>query len=175
MPQTKYMAGEFVYLDSSSRKSGSSEWLLPAPPQDGESLHSWFTRTAHENTVSTSFFLSRFLGTSHNVDLDTTVLRQEFIDRMVSKTDVTREQIASMNLRRWEEKLPASCFSTRKSMYIIRNGAARFCPECLSNDNVPYYRLLWRLWFVTACQEHRCVLSNRCPKCNTHVAFHQNA
>lgn len=42
---------------------------------------------------------------------------------------------------------------------------AMFCPRCLAEDAIPYYRLRWRLGFMTICPAHRCFLADRCGKC----------
>jgi hypothetical protein len=40
-----------------------------------------------------------------------------------------------------------------------------FCPKCLAQDAVPYFRLAWRFAFVTECVEHHCALLDQCPSC----------
>jgi hypothetical protein len=47
-----------------------------------------------------------------------------------------------------------------------------YCPLCLRES--PYYRLEWRLAFLTACRVHRVQLLDRCPACAATVNFHRN-
>ena len=48
-----------------------------------------------------------------------------------------------------------------------------FCPRCLAEDPVPYFRKQWRLAFITACQKHRCLLLDQCPHCHSKVYIHR--
>jgi hypothetical protein len=41
----------------------------------------------------------------------------------------------------------------------------QFCPECLASDRSPYFRLHWRLGFVTCCASHSVMLLEVCPRC----------
>jgi hypothetical protein len=50
------------------------------------------------------------------------------------------------------------------------NQAIRFCPGCLAGRQ-PYYRLEWRLAFVTACPRHRLPLLERCEYCKAPCLF----
>jgi hypothetical protein len=40
-----------------------------------------------------------------------------------------------------------------------------YCPVCLSVDARPYFRLAWRLAFITHCPIHKCRLLERCSRC----------
>jgi hypothetical protein len=42
-----------------------------------------------------------------------------------------------------------------------------YCALCLQNDEAPYFRLFWRLGFVTHCPIHRTQLEDQCPECHT--------
>ncbi|AYM44340.1 LysR family transcriptional regulator [[Mycobacterium] chelonae subsp. gwanakae] len=41
---------------------------------------------------------------------------------------------------------------------------SRFCPECL-RDNGGRWQLFWRLGWAFACEKHRCLLVDECPRC----------
>lgn len=43
----------------------------------------------------------------------------------------------------------------------------RYCPLCLREDELPYFRKKWRLAFSVLCPQHRCYLLDRCPGCGT--------
>lgn len=153
-------------------------WLLPSPPQGGESLSSYVTRLAHENTVSFAVFLPKFLDISHNYDLETRVLNGRIGEKLSEKTGVRIEEISSMNLRKWEDKLPRKTFGTfgtKKSYFLCshRNGGMHYCPTCLSEDETPYVRQIWNVWFHSACLEHGVILVNKCPHCGKPVDFNK--
>lgn len=49
----------------------------------------------------------------------------------------------------------------------------QFCPLCLAEDEVPYFRKRWRVAFYTMCTKHQCMVHDRCPSCGAPVAFHR--
>ena len=50
----------------------------------------------------------------------------------------------------------------------------QFCPLCLSEDIIPYFRKFWRLSIVCLCPKHGCILRDTCSECGSPVAFHRN-
>lgn len=69
---------------------------------------------------------------------------------------VHRADLQHLTTRSWDEVFP-----TRHFLSTL----LRWCPHCLSDDRVPYHRLLWALSPVAVCRLHRCVLSERCVAC----------
>jgi hypothetical protein len=49
----------------------------------------------------------------------------------------------------------------------------QFCPACLAEDEIPYFRKRWRVAFNTVCTKHGTMLCDRCPECGTAIAFHR--
>lgn len=47
----------------------------------------------------------------------------------------------------------------------------RYCPYCLRNDRVAYFRYIWRTAFTFACERHRVALRDSCPSCARRVDF----
>jgi len=47
----------------------------------------------------------------------------------------------------------------------VQSYGQQYCPQCLSEDEIPYFRREWRLAFVTLCLKHGAVLFDRCPNC----------
>lgn len=41
----------------------------------------------------------------------------------------------------------------------------RFCPKCLAQDRVPYFRIDWSFEFVRYCFDHNCLYEAGCPRC----------
>lgn len=41
----------------------------------------------------------------------------------------------------------------------------KFCPMCLREDNVPYFRKIWRVAFYNICHKHKCRMYEECPQC----------
>ena len=60
--------------------------------------------------------------------------------------------------------------------YIRKGGPHRkfltqFCPECLDEDAVQFFRSFWHLNFVAICGRHRALLQDCCPRCRRAVRF----
>lgn len=60
------------------------------------------------------------------------------------------------------------------SMYrslTVSDGAPilRYCPYCMAEDKVPYYRLEWRLASSVLCRRHGVLLKDRCPHCGSRI------
>lgn len=55
-----------------------------------------------------------------------------------------------------------------------RNGhGLQFCPTCLAEDAIPYFRKCWRIALNTVCTIHQTMLLDRCPACGASVAVHR--
>lgn len=46
------------------------------------------------------------------------------------------------------------------------------CPQCLADDQEPFFRRTWRLAFVVGCEVHNTRLIDRCPYCHALIAPH---
>jgi hypothetical protein len=55
-----------------------------------------------------------------------------------------------------------------------RQFGLQYCPLCLAEDKVPYYRRKWRLAFLTSCEKHHVLLQDCCPHCRSPINFHRN-
>lgn len=49
----------------------------------------------------------------------------------------------------------------------------QFCPLCLQQDLIPYFRLQWRLGWATTCLTHGCRLHDCCSNCGQPVMPHR--
>ncbi|MFC5849243.1 TniQ family protein [Deinococcus petrolearius] len=56
-------------------------------------------------------------------------------------------------------------FSAHAS-WVLPGGAAVYCPQCLSEDDTPFFRRAWRLRVTTVCPVHGIPLRERCPHCS---------
>ena len=64
--------------------------------------------------------------------------------------------------------------TTLQMFHRTRQGfGMQYCPQCLLEDRIPYFRKEWRVAFVTTCPTHRCMLRDRCLTCGAGVAFHR--
>ena len=64
--------------------------------------------------------------------------------------------------------------TTLKMFHRTRQGfGMQYCPQCLYEDEDPFFRKAWRVAFITTCPAHRCMLRDRCIDCGAGVAFHR--
>jgi hypothetical protein len=108
----------------------------------------------------------------YNRDLDIRPY-EWLIPRLACHTKVPPSRITSMLLNDWDELL----HNFKRGGYPIgvvgrphyKTPGIRVCPKCLKEDIIPYFRKIWRIGAVTACNKHRCLLVDRCPTCGAHI------
>lgn len=159
-------------------------WPAHPRPLPGEALSSWFIRCAHANGMKAQTFAVRNFGHQRqlwNRDID----RQapEWLMQTVSqRTGVPLNQVKKMTALLFEGRLFQSKSLSGPlrwwlplNMYhrIYRNYGIQYCPHCLEEDVIPYFRLNWRLAFYTFCPKHQIMLHDRCHQCQQPVAFHR--
>ena len=54
-----------------------------------------------------------------------------------------------------------------------RRSGLQYCPACLRDDGIPYYRLQWRFSWHVGCEHHHCLLLDRCPHCGAPFEPHR--
>ena len=72
----------------------------------------------------------------------------------------------NVNTARWITRVN-NIYTTRRAYGLC------FCPLCLQEDKEPYFRVDWRLSFVTMCVKHNCLLQHRCPWCKKEVNLYR--
>lgn len=99
------------------------------------------------------------------------------LDWLSRAFDVLSVDLQQASLDRFAASLTGGSFSAPLARWIIpcarqssKNGATSgYCPACLKSDETPFFRLNWRLAFVTHCPEHNCKLIEHCPTCSSYV------
>jgi hypothetical protein len=151
----------------------------------GESLTSWYTRIARANAYSSHELGSVLLGRAvHSVtvrDLDIAIDRA--LARALSATcqqDMVEIDLAALTTWEWQlsgterrgKGPPRWVLDRRKRSDQQRYGFwTQACPSCLREDTDPYFRLAWRLAFLTECPLHQVRLIDRCPECQTNLDY----
>lgn len=150
--------------------------LWPGRPKllPDESFASWFTRIAAANGLRPIEML-RILqpgGDRNPRDLDR-FADAHLLHRLAEKTRVEGDGLEWTTFARWAGMVFERDDGLNKLAWLPpagRQGGRRcygqqVCPLCLSGDQQPYFRLTWRLSFVTVCPTHNCLLLDRCPSC----------
>ncbi|MFQ5980897.1 MAG: TniQ family protein [Candidatus Heimdallarchaeota archaeon] len=155
----------------------SEKWdACPTPLRD-EVFSSWFTRTAKAN-YSTVFGILKALGNRNEyplaklvrktrVDPDTD-FKHSWMKKIAKFIDLEPAVLSRMALfskieephgrQHWQAVLRPLC-------------GARYCPICLAEDSIPYFRYTWRLTFITVCFEHDCFLQDTCLHCDASIRY----
>lgn len=171
-------------------KSTTKSWAVRPKPQDDELLSSWVTRIANANGIS-PFQLWKILVSELEIEgISNSDLKVEYwgIDDIVDenifnllseRTSTVVERVKGLSLESFSVIELQPLTSRRHNMWILpRKGTSnstlagiQFCPECLSEDLIPYFRRKWRLSFVFSCLKHKRLLFDRCPKCHRSLKF----
>ena len=162
---------------SSARRYGvvaGRRWPVNVKPAPGELLSSWLHRLAHGNGVPPRYFgavlgaageawsaqLDRHLpDTVRRLLLDHTSICPEEIDGLCLANSPL--STLRLRLRTWPQDAGTS---TAQSSWL------QFCPTCLREDELPYFRRNWTLATRVSCFRHGCRLRDRCPSCGQGLA-----
>lgn len=150
----------------------------------GESFSSWFIRMADAHGMSVQLLGSWLMGRGRQVfgeDVDRGAWRL-MLETVSIAAGQPLSSLLGGTLRSYEGvlwgELPRQG-TARWVLPIIKRGALRdgfgvqYCSECLATDETPHLRLEWRLAFCVACPVHRCLLLDRCDRCEAPVAAHR--
>lgn len=165
----------------------NKDFIAHPKPQTNELLSSWLARVARANdTATTSFTNMHFKEYAKNIiwqrDLDVWC-PENLINRLAEKSHLSKEQILNMTLKSYEGKLQQHIHGKSRTRFIQplgnychikTNGGLRFCPICLKEGTIPYFRKEWRLSFYTACIKHGCLMHNRCYLCSAPLVIYKN-
>ncbi|KAB7890289.1 TniQ family protein [Poseidonibacter ostreae] len=163
-------------------------FFTPLPLED-ELLSSWLARIAYKhNTKTTSFTNMHFKNYyANNIiwlrDLD--IWAPKNLLKLLSyKSGFNINIIRSMTLKSYEGKLLEKISGKTHTHFIQsiqntsnkkqKNIGLRYCPYCLSEDKIPYFRKKWRLSFYTMCIKHHVFLQNICHKCKKIINLSKN-
>lgn len=158
--------------------------IHPQPRQD-ELFSSWLVRLAFSNRFPLHTFCSGvlgFKGAIWNRDIDRhqpehllTLLSQETGQPVHVLQDMTLaryestffQELSSQGVITW--LLPLGIFHRTH-----RLAGLQYCPLCLKEDPLPYYRLPWRIALAVVCRHHGCVMEGVCAQCKAPIIFHRH-
>jgi len=164
------------------RQYGDAEFPIKVKPLEDELLSSWLIRTALEHKTAPATFTNLYIPETKNKlwssDIDMHA-SDGLLAALSFKSALPLEQLRSMTLKAYEgflfEKLHANTGGTQFINPLGLRGrrsklpGLRYCPYCLNEDLVPYFRKKWRLAFSVVCLKHKCYLLDRCLECGTPI------
>jgi Zn ribbon nucleic-acid-binding protein len=162
----------------------SSLWPIRYKPLPDELLSCWLVRLAHGHGLKAQTFCNLIFGNRHQVwnrDIDR-LAPAWLVDELCRRTGTPPEIAWNTTLRAYEGLLYRKFRMSGALHWILvlkmyhrkREGyGLQFCPTCLAEDAIPYFRTCWRVAFNTVCIRHGTMLLDRCPACGVAVAVHR--
>lgn len=166
---------------------GFSGELWPIHPHrlPDELLSFWILRTAHANRIKLQTFTNATFGPDASPwarDIDRSA-SPAFLATLSQRTGALVDDLKAGMLSSYEgivfERhnalgttpwiLPLGIYHRTRKAYGMQ-----FCPACLFEDAIPYFRRQWRLAFATICDRHGTLLHDRCPECESPVIYFRN-
>ncbi len=152
--------------------------LVPGPswqvPASGELLSSWLHLLAHANGVPPRYFgaVLGSAGEAWSAQLDRRL--PEAVRRLpLDHTSICPEeldghcpgpnQLSVLRLRQRTRPQDARTSTAQPA-------GLQYCPVCLRDDEVLYFRRSWTLGTRVTCFHHGCRLRDRCPSCGQGLA-----
>jgi len=160
----------------------NGSWSIPCSLFDDELLSSWLVRSALANGCDpmtlTGYVWPGWRPWTIDIDRGLPNDKGKTLARLCATTTDTFNSIALSKVagrltnarltpnNTWPWILP---LGTRNR---YRNGGLQFCPSCLEED-VPYFRIQWRLGWHTCCAKHKTLLISSCSHCALPVEPHR--
>ena len=156
--------------------------MLPIHPQprEDEIFSSWLLRIAISNGFYLHEFIKRQLKVNGEVmtrDVDKAPF-PSLVRQLAVQSGHLEDDIRAMHLSAFTGELSESVNVKGKSPWVLPLGLYHrtrkraycvYCPICLRNDPVKYFRKKWRLAFVGLCDIHHCMLRDTCWHCQTNI------
>ena len=159
--------------------------ILPVHPiiKKDELFSSWLVRLAMGNSIKQQTFMKLILPGFEIWNRDINRCPNiELLKLLAQKTGQRLDTIIQSTLQSYEGILferfinghtpwimPVKVYHRTHLSYGLV-----YCPLCLQEDTIPYFRKHWRLSFSVICEKHHIKLKDRCPQCEAVIDFHRN-
>jgi hypothetical protein len=131
-------------------------------------------RLAHANGLGCESFVTHVFGVRHpiwNRDIDRSAAASTLL-ALSRISGVDDEVLATCTLQGIESAVGPGILPLGIYHRTRRRRGLMFCPICLADDAVPYFRRKWRLAYLASCTRHRVVLRDVCA-CGAAVMPHR--
>ncbi len=141
--------------------------IIPLPLED-EILSSWIVRTAYTHKTHPHTFTNQYLNYRHHsfflAQSDLT-LDPEMI-KIIEEKSHHKIDIRSLMLTTYSGYIQENIYKNNPATFFTHQ---KYCPICLREDKVLYFRKKWRVVFYNICHKHQCRLYEHCPSCKTEL------
>ncbi|PJG65500.1 TniQ family protein [Acinetobacter seifertii] len=161
---------------------GESDKFLPIHPKpcSDELLSSWMLRLAHANSIKAHTLYSSYFGHDKQIwNRDIDVLAPEWlIHGLMELSGATFQEVYATTLKKYEGYVYDHIIVRTNTHLLLSQGiyhrlrrlhGLQYCPSCLAENHIPYFRSVWRLAFYTVCPLHNCLLRDSCPNCDAPI------
>lgn len=139
-------------------------------PFFNESLASWIQRVCQVYDLTLDRFHETF-STSGGLDPDLCLTSEQLLNvakicgLRIEHFRIIQDCFCKLVERQALQRL---LLTTSKDKYLYR-----FCPQCWSEDKIPYFRVEWRFRHGKYCLKHQSELRSECPCCGKVLAMHR--
>ena len=141
--------------------------IVPIPFED-ELLSSWIIRMAYAHKTHPHTFVNQYLNyrpyAFFLAENDIT-LNADMIKDIESKT-YQKINVRSLMLTTYSGILQENIYPNNPTIFFTHQ---KYCPICLREDKVSYFRKGWRTVFYNICHKHQCYLYEYCPACHARL------
>ncbi len=159
-------------------------WPVHPKPLPDELLSSWMVRLAQANGIKLQTLSWQLFGNARspwNRDIDRSappwLIRELALHTGINYWDIFHTTLATYRNRLFPRRqlsgqlrwiLPINNYGMRHTGF-----GQQFCPVCLANDPIPYFRKQWRIALFTYCPHHQVRLWDFCPACGLPVMYYR--
>lgn len=161
----------------------TSQWAVCVPLLPDEIISSWLVRAALtqgcDPMVLTGDVWPKWRIWTQDADR---FLDPGRIEPLCAVSDITNEAMRAASLYpvasliaggNLPEKALWPWMLTLGARNTKRRSGLQYCPECLAESPMPYYRRQWRFAWHVGCEKHECALHDRCHVCDAPVEPHR--
>lgn len=156
--------------------------LLPMHPKpyQGEYFSSWFARVAERNAVKKSAFTQFRPKVEKSSTPSAYPNRHDKLRWLCELTGTPAEKGVKTTLRDYHHKIYLPQRSRESGKWTLPfkwpgdrlvSDGIQFCPQCLAEDQDPYFRREWRLALFTFCPRHKTMMYDSCPSCGMRISY----
>ncbi|PPD54035.1 MAG: hypothetical protein CTY12_04015 [Methylotenera sp.] len=153
-------------------------WLVHVPLFPNELISSWLSRAALTHGCDPLVLTGSVFGKWRILTIDADRLHEA--QRLLPLAKISGISIEAFNQASLFPVAGKVCGGTPSDAvwpWILaigarntkRSGGLQYCPQCLIEDNKPYYRQEWRFAWHTTCEKHLSNLLDRCSSCNSPI------
>lgn len=139
--------------------------IIPIPLED-EILSSWIVRVAYAHKTHPHTFVNQYLNyrpySFFLSECDLTL--DEAMINTIDKKCRYKIDVRSLMLTTYAGYVQENIYDNNPTIFFTHQ---KYCPICLREDKVPYFRKKWRVVFYNMCHKHSCYLYEHCPSCKS--------